>query len=248
MTTKNYYGKRGRGIPMPSHRSGNTGFTLIELLISTLILASIILLAILSYSSFLNAWESKRLTDSDALAEYRSHLLLRYAVESAYDYFVTDPANERLGIYYPYFKGYPDRLEFVTLSSVFCKGSPAAARMRVLRDENEEVQRLVYEEAPLDGIYIRYNDTDPDYKEQMVSYKDLKNVRFRYYGVEEIRWNHRLDNLEEIYGWQETYQGKEKKGLPEMIELLLTTEQGDTRLAFSVKGGNIYKDYFRLSE
>lgn len=232
---------------LSSFRS-NTGFTLIELLISTVILASIILLAVLSYSTFLNTWESKRLTDSDALAEYRSHLLLRYALESAYDYFVTDPANERLGVYYPYFKGYPDRLEFVTLSSVFCKGSPAAARLRTLRDENEEVQRLVYEEAPLDNIYIRYNDLDPEYKEQMVSYKDVKNVRFRYYGVEEMRWNDRLDDLEEIYGWQETYQGKEKKGLPEMIELLLTTEEGDTRLAFSVKGENIYKEYFHLSE
>ena len=233
---------------MPSHSSSNTGFTLIELLISTVILASIILLAVLSYSTFLNTWESKRLTDSDALAEYRSHILLRYALESTYDYFVTDPANERLGVYYPYFKGYPDRLEFVTLSSVFCKGSPAAVRMRILRDDNEEVQRLVYEEAPLDSIYIRYNDLDPEYKEQMVSYKDLKNVRFRYYGVEETKWDHRLDRLEEIYGWQETYQGKERKRIPEMIELLLTTEEGDTRLAFSVKGGNIYKEYFTLVE
>ena len=233
---------------MRSSATGNTGFTLIELLISTVILASIILLAVLSYSTFLNTWESKRLTDSDALGEYRSHLLLRYALESTYDYFVTDPENERLGIYYPYFKGYADRLEFVTLSSVFCKGSPAAARIRVLRDENEEAQRLVYEEAPLESIYIRYNNFEPEYTEQMVSYKDLNNVRFKYYGVEEMRWNPRLDNLEEIYGWQETYQGKEKKGIPEKIELLLTTEEGDTRLAFSVKGENIYKEYFYFSE
>ena len=233
---------------MRSSCGGDSGFTLIELLISTLILASIVLLAVLSYSTFLNTWESKRLTDLDALDEYRSHVLLRYALESAYDYFVTDPTNERLGVYYPYFKGYPDRLEFVTLSSVFFKGSPAAARMRIIKDDNGEIQKLVYEEAPLDRIYIRYNDFEPEYIEQMLPYRDLKNVNIRYYGLEEIRWNERLDNLEKIYGWQEGYQGEEKKDIPEMIELLLTTAEGDTRLAFSVKGRNIYKKSFYQPE
>jgi hypothetical protein len=229
---------------MQSSFRGNTGLTLIELLISTVILASIILLAVLSYATFLNTWESKRLTDSDALDEYRSHLLLRYALESAYDYFVTDPANEKIGVYYPYFRGYSDRLEFVTLSSVFCRGSPAAARIRIVEDDQEEDRKLVYEEASLNSTYLRYNDFEPEYKDTMVPYKDLKSIGIKYFGLKERKWDSRLEDFQNIYGWQERYEGKKKRDIPEMIELLLTTEEGDRRLVFSVKGRNLYKEFF----
>ena len=107
------------------------GFTLIEVLISSMVLAVIIYLGTLSYSMFLSMWGERRLLDTKAVNKYRSHMLLRSSLESVYDYYVTDRANERLGLYYPFFKGEKDEMEFVTLSSVFKKGFPAAARLRI---------------------------------------------------------------------------------------------------------------------
>ncbi len=233
---------------MRSSFRSSTGFTLIELLISTVILASIILLAVLSYSTFLNTWESKRLSDSDALIKYRAHTLLRDAMESAYDYYVTDSRNQRFGVYYPYFKGEVDGLEFVTLSSAFRKGSPAAARIRVIKDDDGETGDLVYEEASLESTYIRFNDSKPEYKEQIVPYKDVQNVKIRYYGLEEMKWSESLDRFEPINAWQDSFQGKDKKAIPEMIEFSLTTTEGEIKLRFPVKARNVFKQGFFQSD
>ena len=58
------------------------GFTLIEVLISTMVLAVIIYLATLSYSMFLNTWGERRLSDTNAINKYRSHMLLRSSLVS----------------------------------------------------------------------------------------------------------------------------------------------------------------------
>lgn len=222
----------------------NNGFTIIEVLISTIILSLIVFLAVLSYSTFLNVWSSKRLVDIKALDNYRAHILLRYALESVYDYFVTDPANENIGKYYPYFKGKQDSVEFVTLSSIFHKGLPAAARLRMIKDVNDERQDLVYEEAPLSSVFIKYNDFEPDYKSRIIQFADVKGVIIRYYGLSEIKYNQELQEAETIYRWQETFSGQEKNVIPEMIELLIKNESDDKRLIFPVKLNNYYKQIF----
>lgn len=229
-------------------RLGNrsAGFTLIEVLIATMVLSAVVYLATLSYSMFLNVWEEKRLTDTSAINGYRSHILVRSALESIYDYYVTDPANEKKGLHYPYFKGGRDTLEFVTLSSVFKKGVPAAARIRLKDQDNgdEKYRAIVYEEAPLDNAYIKYYSDNLKYSRLMAVYTGIKKINIRYYGVWETKWMPEKHDFETIYKWQETFDGKKKNAVPEIIEMTLITDNGDKTLFFTVRGNNVYKRGF----
>lgn len=229
-------------------RIGNhsAGFTLIETLIATLILSAVIYLAVLSYSIFLDVWGQKRLSDTSAIDAYRSHTLIRSAIESIYDYYVTDPANEKKGLHYPYFKGGRDALEFVTLSSVFKKGVPAAARIRLNNQHagDENYRTIIYEEVPLDKTYIKYAGDNLKYSRLMAVYTGVKKIHIRYYGVWETKWMPEKDDFETIYKWQETFDGKKKNAVPEIIEMTLTTNNGDKTLLFTVRGNNVYKRGF----
>lgn len=52
-------------------------------------------------------------------------------VEPAWEYYITDPYNERMDVYYPYFKGDEKSVAFVTISAVFSDKCDAAARLRL---------------------------------------------------------------------------------------------------------------------
>jgi len=227
-------------------RPNRQGFTLIEVLIATAILSLAIYLASLSTSIFLNIWEDKQFTDTRAIEDFRSHLLLRFALESIYDYYVTDPFNEKNGKYYPYFKGGKDTIEFVTLSSVFNKKKAAAARLKLDEREigSEDGLSLIYEEMPLDGTYIKYNDFKPEYKNTLIAYRDVKKIKLRYYGAWETIWLAEAGKFETVLKWQEVFSGKERKTIPETIELKVTTRDGETTLMFSIRAKNIYKKEF----
>lgn len=239
-------GSATSALPRSAIANPSTGFTLIEVLIATMVLSALIYLAMLSYSMFLNVWEEKRLTDTSAINDYRSHILVRSALESIYDYYVTDPANEKTGRYYPFFKGEGDRLEFVTLSSVFNKGLPAVARLRLERQDTAdgEYYKVIYEEMPLDQTYIKYADVKPEYSHAMVVYTDVKKINIRYYGEWEIRWVPERDDFETVYRWQKTFHGEERNTIPEAIELTLNTRTTETTLFFPVIANNVYKRAF----
>ena len=159
----------------PADECGQQGFTLIEIIAATTILAIIIYLALTAYAFWGDAWRKGRLADTRSLDLYRSHILCRSAIESVCDYYVTDPVNERNRVHYPYFIGDGTSLAFVTLSSVFSKGMPAAARIRMAETETG-VQNLVYEETSLLRQYIRYEDKVPEYDRQIVLFENVKRL------------------------------------------------------------------------
>jgi prepilin-type N-terminal cleavage/methylation domain-containing protein len=233
-------------VPRSAIRNRNAGFTLLEVLIATMVLSAVVYLATLSYSMFLNVWEEKRLTDTSAINDYRSHILVRSALESIYDYYVTDPANEKAGRYYPFFKGKGDMIEFVTLSSVFSKGAPAIARLRLERQDMAagEYYKVIYEEAPLDQTYIKYADDKTEYSHAMVVYTEVKKINIRYYGEWETRWVPERYDFETVYRWQETFCGEKRNTVPETIELTLNTKAAETTLLFPVRANNVYKRAF----
>lgn len=222
----------------------SAGFTLIEVLIATLVLSMVIYLATISYSLFLDTWERKRLSDVTAIQEYRSRFLLRNSLESIFDYYVTDPKSERNVRRYPFFKGQKESLEFVTLSSVFHKGTPAVARIRLTRSEVGNLKALIYEETSLAKTYIRYNDDPIEYKNQMLIYNNLKSVRIRYFGVWEIRFDPGKESVITEYKWQETFEGNERNAVPHTIEMIVEFGEGETMLVFPIMAHSPRKGVF----
>jgi prepilin-type N-terminal cleavage/methylation domain-containing protein len=233
--------KRARSIRVVSpDRLNNSGFTLIEVLIATMVLGAMIYLATFSYSAVLNVWGQRRLTDVRALSEYRNHALCRSALESVFDYYVTDPVSERQGAFYPYFKGEPDQLQFVTLSSVFHKGLPAAARLKVTAGSGdaEGTYLVTYEEMPLNRWYIRYDNQEPAYTDAMVVYENIRAFKIRYYGLGVVGpfSGPGQTVVKTAYDWYERFDGSVTRSIPELIEIQLYTEgNGETRLVFPVR-------------
>jgi len=225
------------------HRAG---FTLIEVLVATMVLSLVIYLATFSYSLFLNTWEKKKLINTSVINDYRAHTLARSALESIYDYYVTDRENEKKGRHYPWFKGGETVIEFVTLSSVFNQGAPAAARLRLKcrEDDPRAGCRLVYEEAPLKKTYIKYADDKIVYNRSLIVYSGVKKIRCRYYGEWETKWNPAEESFITSYKWQKTFSGKEKNAIPEVIELTLDLGNAELTLLFPIRAYNVYKRSF----
>ena len=120
------------------------GFTLIEVLISTTIIGLVVYLAFLAQSFFMNIWYSNKLATNIAMEEYRMHSLLRSTIESVSEYFITDPESERAGAHYPFFNADSTSVEFVTLSSVFYKGSAAVGKLYLKKNSEDKTLALMY--------------------------------------------------------------------------------------------------------
>ncbi len=223
------------------------GFTLIEVLVATAILTIMIYLALTAYSFFGESWRKGRLSDTRSLELYRNHVLCRSAVESICDYYVTDPTNEFNGVYWPYFIGTDNSAAFVTLSSVFVKGVSASARIRIVETPSG-TRNVVYEETPLLHQYIRYEDSVPEYVHQIVLFENVKAFHIRYYGAWESRFNDATQDFVTEYRWLTEYYGKDRKATPEIIELTVSDETGDTVLTFPVRALNPFKSRFFLRE
>jgi len=197
----------------------NQGFTVIEMLASGIILSIIVGLCFFSMALYLNEWEHKRLGDTGPVEIYRQQHLVTSAVESAWEYYVTDRVNERIDEYYPYFKGDETSVSFITTSPVFSNLAAAAARLRLVDDPDNDFQRLVYEEAPLDRTYIRYHDVPVDYPFSLALDLPGKNLHLRYYGLKESRFLPETEEFEEILAWFDTYDSKEHRVMPEIIAI-----------------------------
>ena len=223
----------------------STGFTLIEVLISTLILTSLLGVTMIVYSMFIDNWTDGRIQDEKALNDYRVAVLLRGAVESAWDYYVTDPQMERKGIYYPFFKGSSQSIEFVTLSSVFHAGKPAVARIRLVpQEKGSGPDEVVYEEIPLINKYVKYIDEPLQYERSLSICKGVRDFKISYYGEWKFIAATGYNDLQVEYRWQETFDGAQKHILPEQVEIKTTTDKGEETVLYSIKVDNPSKRTF----
>ena len=228
------------------------GFTLVEVLIATLILTMLVYLATLSYSLFLRVWSERRFSDVNAIDDYRSQALLRSALESIYDYYVLASSTERASNYCAYFKGTGDAVAFVTLSSVFHRGYPAAARLGLQKQSpssDNELRSLVYEEAPLDLTYVKHLGDEPKYTHNMTICPKVRSVNLRYLAEAPVAPTADQSSSEiapEIaIEWRNSFTAQGRNSLPSLIELTIAREQGDLILLFPVRAHNPFKaDFF----
>ena len=206
-----------------------------------MILAMVVSMAAFSLSMFMDLWRDERYAGVAAVEEYRLASLLRSSLEGTYDYYVTDPANERKKNYYPFFSGKSDSLIYVTLSSVFNKGSAALARITFKKENETDEAKLIYEETLLDSTYVRYQDQLPEFTHRLVISDSATDIQFRYFGLWERIWQPALEDFLETERWQEAFLGKEKRMLPGKIEMTLSASEGKEVFLFTIRSKNVFK-------
>ena len=129
----------------------------------------------------------------------------------------------------------------MTLSSVFEKGKPAAARIRLAKEGKDGPGKLVYEEASLRETYIRYEADQPEYGGTITLYPDVTRVTIRYYGAWEYQFLPARQDFFMVYKWQKTFSGRQRSAVPVTIEMTVETPKEKLKLVFHVKIQNLGK-------
>ncbi len=163
---------------MASARTHLKGFTLIELLVAVVILSLVIGLGTLGFSLFTQHWARSRADFDQRLTDYQRLALVHRAIEDAIPWAVRSGSG-RVGFY---FLGREEGLTLVTASPVFNPGQVAV--IRVFRESGgKDESRLVYEEAPLNGVRLREADQTLPFQHRLVVLQSLKGpTAFRYFG------------------------------------------------------------------
>jgi len=231
--------------PLPAARFPSTaGFTLVEVLVSGIIVSAMVFLIFFSMRVFLNEWEHRRLGDVRSLAAYRTETLVRRALEGIWEYYITDPLLEREAIFYPYFKGGPQGFAFVTSSPVFSDRGTARAELLLIPSEENSFGsgRLVYREAPLGASYLRYYEDKPEYAHLLEVETDVTEMRVRYFGLFESQWDEQNETIRDIKQWMDSFDGRERNAMPEIIEITLNRDNGEPAVrTIHVKAENTTK-------
>jgi prepilin-type N-terminal cleavage/methylation domain-containing protein len=156
------------------------GFTLIELLISITIMSLVIGLSTFAFSLFSRNWQGARGDFELAAGQLQRVELLNGTIRDAAAWLVGGGRGaDSFGLY---FLGREEGMTFVTESPVFDPRGLAVVRVFREREEGAATWRLVYEEAPLQGLLLRDATQVLPFQNRLVILRGLSTLQFRYFG------------------------------------------------------------------
>lgn len=154
-----------------------TGFTLIELLISTAIMALVIGIATLSFSLFARNWDGRNWAFERSLGQLQRLDLAVGVLQGALPWAVRNNSGD-VGFY---FLGREEGVTFVSQAGVFDADAPALVRL-FRESAGSGKWRLVYEEASLRSVSLRFADQVVPFQHRLVIVSGLNELRFRFFG------------------------------------------------------------------
>jgi prepilin-type N-terminal cleavage/methylation domain-containing protein len=195
------------------------GFTLLELLIAIAIFGLVVGIAGYGYSLYSRHWAGQLGHFERTTAGYQRLDLMMAALENSLPYMVRDAQ----GVPGFYFLGRPEGLTLVTASPVFSPGGEAV--IRVFREAaGSSTWNLVYEEAPLAGVTLRFADQVLPFAHRMIVLRGLPTLEFAYYGSPSVDSRFaptELTGTGRILLWFDEYDGLKTHLHPDRIALKL---------------------------
>ena len=200
------------------------GFTLIELLISITVMSLVIGISTYAFSLFTRNWDGQIGSFDRAAGQLQRIQLLNGAIRDSVAWLVSGETDQdELGFY---FLGRDEGMTFVTESPIFNARGLAVARVFREREESAETWRLVYEEAPLDGLLLREASQVLPFRDRLVVMRGLPTMEFRYFGWRSLAA--RAANDVQAEGgpqWFPDYDGVRRHQQPSKIGLRLGSSE-----------------------
>tara|TARA_B100001063_G_scaffold246967_1_gene288866 strand:+ start:14415 stop:15086 length:672 start_codon:yes stop_codon:yes gene_type:complete len=202
------------------------GFTLVELLVTMALVSLMLTLATYSFNQYSSFW-AKELGDFDNVtADAKFISLMDKAISNALPYFVENNKNELGG----YFLGRDEGFTFVTTAPIFSSDSYDAV-VRILKEQINGAEYLVYEEAPLNQIKLSSYKQELDFKFRVVLFS-ANSIAFSYYGAESIESKYLVDEMEvPVKKWYKDYDGEKTKLSPEKLAININETRFEWSLA-----------------
>lgn len=201
-----------------------TGFTLIELLISISVMSMVIGISTYAFALYTRHWDGQMGSFDRAAGQLQRLQLLSVAIRDSVAWLVVDEKGKDLGFY---FLGRDEGMTFVTESPIF--DAHGLAVIRVFREREGRAWRLVYEEAPLDGVLLRKASQVLPFSNRLVLLRGLSSVKFEYFG-----WSSRAARLmegesagRETQQWFSDYDGIGRQHQPSRIAIQLGDRDDD---------------------
>ncbi|WP_258807323.1 prepilin-type N-terminal cleavage/methylation domain-containing protein [Pseudidiomarina sp. CB1] len=201
-------------------RKTQRAFTLVETLIAMVLLSLLMLGGALAYDYFTQNWQRNKGSMNDAMQRHHLTTLVQRVTQSTFPKVIyKDRRAQQLAFY---FLGRDEGFTAVSSASVQDPALPAV--YRIFREQKSNGKwRLVYEEAPLDGVPLEEADQTLPFNFRRVLYDDLEALDFSYFGwnnYDERRAMISAENTEELEpAWYTTYDGLQRVAHPLAIAI-----------------------------
>lgn len=200
-------------------------FTLIEMLLSMAIMTAVISLASYSYRFYSDLSQQNSLKYESTLRQMQAWQRVRERVSETVDYYVK-PIYRPLPTDIPLFIGKERVLFGVTDRGLFNSKRQALYWLGVKQG------KLLYCEKPIDGYIPTEDEVANDICDtSLVVQTSVEQIRFRYYGWRGLSDKVLSNSIEatpdisQVYGWYQTYEGRQRFLLPDWLEVLITSRE-----------------------
>ena len=222
------------------------GFTLIELLMSLAIMSAVLVLAATAYQMYTDTWRRDLSTIEKSFHQFQLQDLTLDAVKAVIPLSVQKEQSSASGWGF-YFLGRADGMTALTAAPVFSSDYPAVMRLFSETTPDGKFQ-LVYEEAALKGMVLKYADQILPFSRRVVIRDGLELIRFRYYGWPSLSAKISANSEDTVdlanngAQWFDEYDGLMRSYQPDKIEIQLNNEvilfELPVRSALSLRRGN----------
>ena len=201
------------------------GFSLVELLVAMAIMSMTIMIASMGYSFFTDRWYSERHKFQKAATISRNLKATHSAINGIYPYLLNTSSKE-VGVY---FEGNQDAFITVTSRSLAEPDVPAVIRIAVSQLDNFEYV-LTYEEASMRMAPVVSASQPINFSSPVVLLTGVSDIKLEYYGFENI------DGLTSgsAKSWWQTFNGFQRKLLPDAIRIAFVWEGQQQQLEFGL--------------